>query len=95
MKDYLHTLLVRQKWHTEKRNLQVGDVVFVQDSNNIRGQWKLAQIVEATPGMDGKVRDVKIRYKNIVAGLHYRGCQDSIISRYVRCLVIILPIEEQ
>jgi hypothetical protein len=59
MRDYFHTLVVRQKWHTEKRNVQVGDVVLLQDSNNIRGQWKLAQIVEATPGMDGKVRDVK------------------------------------
>jgi hypothetical protein len=70
MRDYFHTLIVRQKWHTKKRNVQVGDVVLVQDSNNKRGQWQLAHIVEATPGMDGKVRDVKIRYKNIVTGPH-------------------------
>ena len=53
------------------RNVQVGDVVLVQDSNTIHGQWKLGQICEAIQGMDGRVRDVKIRYKNIGAGRNY------------------------
>jgi hypothetical protein len=26
-RDYFPTLIVRQKWHTNKRNLQVGDIV--------------------------------------------------------------------
>lgn len=73
---------------TEKRNVQIGDVL-VQDSNNIRGQWKLAQILEVAPGVDGKVHDVKIRYKNTSAGRTYRGCQDWIINRSVRRLVIV------
>lgn len=94
-RDYFHTLIIRQKWHTQNRNVQVGDVVLVQDSNTIRGQWKLAQICEAIPGMDGRVRDVKIRYKNISAGRNYRGCQDSTLCRSVRRLVVVLPIEEQ
>ena len=33
-------LVVRSKWHTEHRNLLVGDVVLVQDSNALRGKWK-------------------------------------------------------
>lgn len=69
--------------------------MLVQDSNNIRGQWKLAEICEALPVVDGRVRDVKLRYKNVSAERDYHGCQDTIISRYVRRLVIILPIEEQ
>ena len=56
---YFHTLIIIQKWHTQNRNVQVGDVVLVQDSNTIRGQWKLAQICEAFPGINGRVRDVK------------------------------------
>lgn len=95
MRDYFHTLLIRQKWHTENRNVRVGDIVLVQDSNNIRGQWKLAEICEALPAVDGRVRDVKLRYKNVSAGRDYHGCLDTIISRSVRRLVIILPIEEQ
>lgn len=69
--------------------------MLVQDSNNIRGQWKLAEICEALPAVDGRVRDVKLRYKNVSAGRDYHGCLDTIISRSVRRLVIILPIEEQ
>ena len=35
MRDYFHTLVLRSKWHTAKRNLQVGDIVLVKDSNNV------------------------------------------------------------
>ena len=31
-RDYFHTLLVRQKWHTASQNLCVEDTVLVQDS---------------------------------------------------------------
>lgn len=48
-------------------------------------QWKLAEICYV-PGVDGKVRDVKLRYKNISAGRDYRGYQDTIICRSVRRL---------
>ena len=35
-RDYFPSLLVNQKWHTEKRNVKIGDIVIVQDSNQIR-----------------------------------------------------------
>ncbi|XP_047497830.1 uncharacterized protein LOC125044912 [Penaeus chinensis] len=31
-RDYFPTLIVRQKWHTDKRNLQSGDIVLIQDT---------------------------------------------------------------
>jgi len=37
-KLYFPTLLIRQKWHTEKRNLCVGDVCVLRDSNCLRGE---------------------------------------------------------
>ena len=40
-RDYFLSLLTQQKWHTAHRNIKVGDVVLVQDSNLIRNQWKL------------------------------------------------------
>ena len=46
MRDFFHTLIIRQKWHTSKRNLCLGDLVLVRDSGAIRGQWKLAQVCD-------------------------------------------------
>ncbi|XP_037773184.1 uncharacterized protein LOC119568819 [Penaeus monodon] len=37
MRDYFPTLIVRQKWHAEQRNLKRGDIVLVQDNELIRG----------------------------------------------------------
>ena len=37
-RDYFHYLIIQQKWHIAQRNLQVGDIVINQDSNQIRGK---------------------------------------------------------
>ena len=58
---YFESLIVRQKWHTTCRNLCKGDIVLLEDSNSIRGSWRLAEVEEAVPGKDGKVRDVTIK----------------------------------
>lgn len=87
-RDFLPTLLIRQKWHHDVRNVRVGDIVIVQDSNVIKGEWKLAIVEDASPGTDGKVRDVTLRF----------GTKDNsqvIVKRSVHRIVVILPIEEQ
>ncbi|CAG2242061.1 unnamed protein product [Mytilus edulis] len=94
-RDFFPTLIIRQKWHTKQRNVKVGDLVIVQDSNIVRGRWKMAQIVEANAGRDGFVRDVILRYKNVSQGVSYNGCEDQTIRRSVHRLVVILPVEEQ
>ena len=95
MRDYFHTLVVRQKWHHTKRNLRPGDVVLVADSNALVGVWKLAQVCHALPSSDGLVRDVVLRYKIQKDNTAYDGVCDTIITRSVHRLVLILPIEEQ
>ena len=57
-RNYFPSLILQQKWHVDQRNVQVGDVVLVQDSNSLRGDWELAEVSEDNPGSDGKVRDV-------------------------------------
>jgi hypothetical protein len=94
-RDYFPTLIVRQKWHTNKRNLQVGDIVLVQDNSAFRGNWKLGQVAEVKPGKDSIIRDVAIRYKNVGPGTKYTGTQDMLIRRSVHRLVVLLPVEEQ
>ena len=50
------TLVVRAKWPTERQ----GDIEIFKDSNAVRDSWKLAQVVTAIPGFDGKVRNVTL-----------------------------------
>lgn len=95
MRDFFPTLIVRQKWHTNVRNVKVCDVVLIQDSNAVRRHWKLAQVTKAKPGKVGNVRDVELRYKVQEPGSTYHGQVDSKTHRSVHRIVIILPVEEQ
>jgi hypothetical protein len=96
-RDYFPSLLIQQKWHTAHRNLKVGDVVLIQDSNLIRSQWKLGKVSKTFEGQDGKVRKVQVQYKNPKPGepvLEYSGRGYVTIERPVNKLVVQLPNEE-
>ena len=95
MRDFFPTLIVRAKWHTEKRDVRPLDIVLVKDSNALRGNWKLAQVFKVTPGSDGKVRNVTLRYKMGQPGSKYNGQKDILMERSVHNIVVILPVEEQ
>ena len=92
---YFYTLIIRQQWYTEVRNLKEGDIVIVRNANQIRGKWQMAMVIDAQPGKDGRVRDVTVKYKNNNSGRTYDGSVDVTIKRSVHNLVLILPIEEQ
>ena len=94
-RDYFHTLIIRQKWHVTKRNILIGDIVLVQDRDRYRGNWRLAEVVEANPGKDGRVRDVVIRYKSQNNKRFYEGQPDILLKRSVHKLVVIVPAEER
>ncbi len=63
-REYLPSLTISQKWTEENPSLKVDDVVLLSDSNEPRGQWPLARVVEVCPGPDGRVRVVKVLTKN-------------------------------
>ena len=94
-RDFFHTLIIRQKWHVKTRNVKIGDIVLVQDTNSLKGKWKLAQVIETFVGSDSIVRNVTIRYKLNKPGMNYNGQADSTVNRSVHSLVIILLVEEQ
>ena len=62
---YFPSLLPRKKWHHEKRNVSVGDLVIIKDKQVPRGKWKVGLVSKATLDSDGKVRRVLVKYKNI------------------------------
>ena len=93
---YAPTLLVQRKWHAERRNLRPGDVVIVADKNMLRGDYRLGLVKEVFPGEDGKVRRVATQYKSYRTGERaheYRGARDTIVSRAVQRLALLVPAE--
>lgn len=59
-KEYLLNLQPRQKWHKNRRNVKINDIVLLQDDLASRNKWKLARIIEVYPGSDGKVRKLRL-----------------------------------
>ena len=78
------SLVINPKWHTESRNVKVGDVVLIEDSNALRGKWKMGVIVEAPLSQDGRVRKASISYKN----------PSETVLRPVQKLIVIVPNDE-
>ena len=75
----------------------MGDVVLIQDSNVVRGEWKMRIITTVHPSDDNKVRRVTVSYKN------YRkdedpgrclGAKCTNIERAVQKLIVLVPVDD-
>lgn len=90
-KEYLHNIMVRQRWHMPKRNIQIGDVVMDKDETLQRSVWKLGRVSETITDKDGLVRKVKMVYGD--RELNKEGerlNKVSIVERPVHKLVVLL-----
>ncbi|GFV94093.1 integrase catalytic domain-containing protein [Trichonephila clavipes] len=54
--DYLNSLQQRNKWHFEKKNAKIGDMVRIKEDNLPSCQWSLGRINNIYPGKDSKLR---------------------------------------
>ncbi|XP_030843375.1 uncharacterized protein LOC580152 [Strongylocentrotus purpuratus] len=75
-RDVFPLLVPRRKWNTERRNVRVGDIAMLADANAVRGKWTIARVVQVYPGVDGTVRNVKVK---TVSG-EYRSSRTSIVK---------------
>ena len=90
--------MIRQTWHVDKRNVKKGDIVLVGDSNQMRGTYRLAEVNDVYPDERSKVRTVDVRYKNFSQNEpigEYDGKDDTVVSRPVQQLVVLLPVDEE
>ena len=85
-REVFPSLVIEPKWHTERRNITPGDVVLIQDSNTVRGEWRLGIVTKTLQSKDKRVRNVEIRYKN--------GQTDVKVTRPVQRLIVLVPQEE-
>ena len=48
-REYLKTIIARQKWFKKKTNFQKDDVVLLVDNSIPRSQWRLGKVVKLFP----------------------------------------------
>jgi len=58
--EYLTELQSRAKWHSEKDNIKIGDLVLIRDKNLPPLQWNLGRVVQTIHGPDNHVRVVQL-----------------------------------
>ena len=92
---YFPSLIVRQKWHTLHRNVSKGDVCLLQDTNTLRGEWRLAVVTDTFPDENNVVRNVELKLGAKQDGsLAYHGSKPSLVKRHVGNLIVLVPNEE-
>ena len=101
-KLYFPTLIRRQKWHHSQRNLKIGDIVSVRDSNAIRGEWRLARVSDVFPDNHGIVRNVELTLPppsllaDKSAGKNYKaGFAMVKMKRHVNSVIVVEPNEDE
>ena len=57
---YVPNFIERRKWLKDRRNLVVGDFVYLTGSDLTPGEFPLGRVVEVFPGSDGVVRSVRV-----------------------------------
>ena len=97
LKECYYSLLPRKKWHYTQRNMKKGDIVIITDESKGRNDWTLAEVVQPLPSADGRVRNVKLRYKAKPTnpGLStYSSTSNVFVQRPVQRLVLIYAADE-
>ena len=94
IRDVFPNMIIQPKWHVEKRNVCIDDVVLIQDSNELRGKYKMGIVTKVYPSDDGKVRKVQVSYKNNPEGPDYTGTQYTNVIRPIQRLVVIIASNE-
>ena len=85
-REVFPSLVIQSKWHTERRNVSAGDVVLLQDSNLVRGKWKMAVVESAELSKDGVVRHVTVSYSTPA------GTREE-VRRAVQRLIVLVPAD--
>ena len=67
-REYLTSLISRQKWFTIHRKYMVDDLVLLVDSNLPRNLWSLGRIVRVNEASEGRVRSLIIKVNRFKEG---------------------------
>ena len=59
----LPTLMPMNRWKKKKDNLEVGDVVMMLYSGNLKNDYRLARVLRTHPDVKGLVRTVTVGFR--------------------------------
>ena len=96
LKTYFPTLLLRQKWHVDRRNVKVGDICLLKDANTFRGEWRLCEVVKVFPDKGKLIRNVQVMVKARQSGVGpYISSNPIYLDRHVCNLILLVPAEDR
>ena len=96
LKLYFPSLILRQKWHSEKRNMKVGDICLLKDPDAFRAEWRLARVTATFPDKHEKVRNVEVKVvPSQERSRDYQPVKPNYLKRHVSNLIVIVPVEDQ
>lgn len=79
--EYVLTLIQRNKWNGQTRNIQVGDIVIVQNEVIEPLKWWTSIVTRTFPGKDQLVRTVEIKHLT------------NLYIRPITKLAVLIPVE--
>nr|CAB3263160.1 uncharacterized protein LOC104265735 [Phallusia mammillata] len=60
VREYLPTVIERQKWFSKQRNVEAGDLVLVVDESIPRARWRIGRVISTFPDAHGVVRSALV-----------------------------------
>ena len=79
---------VRDRYsHVERRNAKEGDIILIQDSNALQGDWRIGIITKPHPSHNNKVQQVTVSYEN---GLRVTLRSTQVSKEQFRLMVLVL-----
>ena len=61
VKEFLPSLVPREKWHSSRPNVCVRDIVILKNEDTPRAQWPLGRVLKVFPDSVGSVRSVIVK----------------------------------
>ena len=96
LKLYFPSLIFRQKWHSQKRNMKVGDICLLKDPDAFRAEWRLAKVTATFPDKHQNVRNVEVKVvPSQDSSKNYQPVKPNYLKRHVSNLLVIVPVEDQ
>lgn len=90
-KEYLANITLRQRWHSARRNVKIGDIVIVKEEEIPRNEWRLGRVLDVCKDGDGLVRKATVQLGNKNLGKDgKRLTSSSILERPIHKLVVLV-----